>query len=117
MWRGGLTWRRLGVLVAHLPPESATKTALREALTDEQQASLPAPVGHGPWSQVELLLALVADRLAILSWQQGGDNSVPQPKPLPRPGVAASQTALTSEQRAQMQAQRDARRLALEAEA
>ena len=30
---------------------------------------------------------MVVDRLAILSWQMGGNRKVPFPKPLARPGV------------------------------
>jgi hypothetical protein len=33
-------------------------------------------------------LAVVADRLAVISWQFGGNPKAPYPKPLVRPGVA-----------------------------
>jgi hypothetical protein len=36
LWTGDLSWRRLGVLVKHLPAESATKTALRNAAPVEE---------------------------------------------------------------------------------
>lgn len=90
LWRGDFSWRKLGVLVAALPPESLTKTALREALTPEQLAELPEPDGHGPWSRTDHLLAALVDRASLLVWQQtqinGGKRTQPPP-PLPRPGV------------------------------
>ena len=87
LWRGDLTWRRLAVLVAALPPESATKTAIRDGLTPEQLASITPREGHGPWSNAELLLAAICDRLALLLWQNGAKSGTPQPKPITRPGV------------------------------
>jgi hypothetical protein len=61
------------VLTAHLPADSATARAL-----------------HGEaarWSLTDHLLAVVADRLAIMSWQLAGNRHAPRPEPLPRPGV------------------------------
>jgi len=90
LWTGALSWRQLGALVAALPPESLTKTALREALTPEQLAAQPEPTGHGQWSKAEHLLAAAVDRLSLLVWQNtqvhGGKRSQP-PHPIPRPGV------------------------------
>lgn len=40
------------------------------------------------WSLTDHLLAVVADRLAVISWQLGGNRHAPYPKPLTRPGVA-----------------------------
>ena len=37
------------------------------------------------WGQGEELLATVADRLAHLSWQWGGDHNADPPQPYPRP--------------------------------
>ncbi|MDR3083774.1 MAG: DUF5361 domain-containing protein [Streptomyces sp.] len=61
-----MSWRRLRVLIQHLPSESATMTALRNELSDEELAE-QAEQGEpekGRWSQSEQLLALVADRVA-----------------------------------------------------
>jgi hypothetical protein len=92
LFRAGtrLTWRRLGVLIEHLPPESATKTALRDELDDgtlSRLASAPRR-GHGPWSHVELLLAAVHDsieRLIYVQYQRAGAKNVKAPEPMPRP--------------------------------
>jgi hypothetical protein len=97
LFRAGtrLTWRRLGVLIEHLPPESATKTALRDELDDgdlARLASLPRR-GHGPWSHVELLLAAVHDNLARLVYVQqakAGAKNLKAPEPMPRPGVGGA---------------------------
>jgi hypothetical protein len=81
----------LRVLVDHLPPESATKTAAREELTPEDLAAMPAPSGYGPWSNVELRLADVHDALQWVIYavyhSQGGKPK--KPDPYPRPGVAS----------------------------
>lgn len=61
------------MLATHLPADSATARAL-----------------HGEaarWSLTDHLLAVVADRLAIMSWQLAGNRHAPRPEPLPRPGV------------------------------
>jgi hypothetical protein len=59
LFRAGtrLTWRRLGVLIEHLPPESATKTALRDELDDGTLSRLASAPRQGP-------RALVARRAA-----------------------------------------------------
>lgn len=72
-----MSWRRLGVLIRHLPNESATARA---------------QVGEaGRWSDTEYLLALVADGIAAGNWQRAviaGAKPKPRPpKPIPRPGV------------------------------
>jgi len=93
LFRAGsrLTWRRLGVLIAHLPPESATKTALRDELGDADVTRLAgARQGHGPWSHTELLLAAVKDaieRLIYVQYQRAGVKGLKAPEPMPRPGV------------------------------
>ncbi|MFE9003074.1 hypothetical protein ACFYOY_13175 [Streptomyces sp. NPDC007875] len=93
--RGRLSWRRLRVLIQHLPPESATMTALRNDLTDEELAE-QAEHGDpekGRWSQVEQLLALIADRVARLEYvtilansDSKGKKPTP-PEPIARPGA------------------------------
>jgi hypothetical protein len=85
-----MTWRRLGVLVAALPPESATKTALRDALTEEQLAELASTemTGHGAWSHLEMLVAALTDRVGLLTWLNSDGKGKPPP-PIRRPGVDA----------------------------
>lgn len=83
-----MSWRRFRVVVEHLPIESAYKTALREA-TDLTELPPPDLEHHGPWSQQELLLAAIFDRLGSLIWMQS-DGKKPPPLPYPRPGVASS---------------------------
>ncbi len=98
LWRPGggqsqLTWRLLGSLIRHLPPESATKTALRNAMPDTQvkDMSQAADPARGQWSQAEMLLALLVDAVRNLTYttvrlQAGGKAGKP-PQPVPRPGV------------------------------
>lgn len=72
--RGHLTPRRVAALIGALPADSATGRAI-----------------HGPdagWALTDHLLAMVIDRLAVMSWQLQGDPKKPYPTPLPRPGVA-----------------------------
>lgn len=83
------------MLIAALPAESATKTAIRDSLSPSQLARAPKRVGYGPWSNAELLLAVVADRLALLLWQNGADRNRPKPPPIPRPGTTAPQRVVT----------------------
>ncbi len=66
-----LSWRRLGVLIANLPPESAT---VREIVGAE----------YGSWTTTDFLLAGVIDVLNGANWQRGGGKGS-RPKPLPRP--------------------------------
>lgn len=69
-----LTWRRLDVLIAYLPRDSAT---VREV--------------HGEkvaWGPTEHLLASAVDLLAAGVWQRGGDKKAKRPQPVPRPGEA-----------------------------
>ncbi len=86
-----LTWRRLGVLIRHLPPESATKTAIRNAMpeADTKQAVTSADPSQGQWSQTEMLLALLVDSVRHLQYtliRVNGGKGKP-PDPIPRPGV------------------------------
>lgn len=71
---GRLSWRRLGVLVAALPRESAT---------------VRAHVGEAAeWGHVEHLLAAAVDVLQQANWQRAGNRNAPKPQPLRRPGQA-----------------------------
>jgi len=68
-----LTWRHLGVLIEHLPSNSATR---RVALGDDYE-----------WTLQNQLLAALVDGMAISIWQRGGDKKAKRPKQIPRPGV------------------------------
>jgi hypothetical protein len=91
-----MTWRQLRVLIQHLPPESATMTALRNGLTDEefdQQAREGKPE-EGSWSMTDQLLAGAIDALReiqytlVLANLDKKARKPRRPEPLPRPGVA-----------------------------
>jgi hypothetical protein len=90
-----MTARRLRVLIQRLPPESATWTALRNAMSDEELAE-QAEKGEpekASWSQVEQLLAVVADRVARLEYVLISVNTEKKsqrpkaPEPIRRPGA------------------------------
>jgi len=98
LWRTGggesrLTWRLLGNLIRHLPPESATKTALRNKMSDAEltQAAKTGDPSKGQWSQTEMLLASLIDTLRWLVHvtvvANGGKSKSKPPEPIPRPGV------------------------------
>jgi hypothetical protein len=94
VWKpaAGLTWRKVGVLIRHLPPESALMTAVREDNPTPVQ-DRPAPVGFGAWSSEGMLLAACVDALNLLVWQTAtinrkeGSKPPPRPDPVRRPGV------------------------------
>lgn len=80
------------MLLDHLPPESALKTAERDALDPRElaaHASDVAAAGYGPWSHEATMLAEVCDRLAHVAYvvvrSQGGKAKPSDP--YPRPGV------------------------------
>ncbi|MFK0182296.1 hypothetical protein ACIQVR_40800 [Streptomyces xanthochromogenes] len=92
-----MTSRRLRVLLQHLPPESATMTALRNELTDEElaeQADRGEPE-KGRWSQQEQLLAAIADAvrnlgyITVLANSDGKGRKPTPPEPIRRPGAKA----------------------------
>lgn len=66
--RGRMSWRRLRVLLTHLPPESHTMTALRNSMSDEElaAASERSDPEKARWSQEEQLLAGVIDAVRLL---------------------------------------------------
>lgn len=88
-----MTWRLLGNLIRHLPPESATKTAMRNKMGDAElaRASKEADPSRGQWSQEEMLLATISDKISWLLHvtlvANGGKSK--KPEPTPRPGVKA----------------------------
>ncbi len=90
-----LTWRLLHDLIAGLPGESLTKTAMRDALTDEELAELAAQPrdGHGPWSRTDLRIASLEDAVRENTWWMlrfhlARDAPLPPPEPVHRPGIA-----------------------------
>lgn len=92
-----LSWRRLGVLVRHLPHDSAIARAVHGEQAD--------------WGPVEHLLAGVIDRLEVANWQRAnhGAKKAAQskpPKPMPRPGQAQKQQARRTDTYARLQEQR-----------
>lgn len=81
------------MLIRHLPPESATKTAIRNA-TDPgelKQMSETADPSKGQWSQIEMLLALLVDSVRQQTYAmvrlQAGSKAGKAPDPVPRPGI------------------------------
>lgn len=104
-----MSLRRLRVLIEHLPPESATKTALRNAIPLEelQRASADARPDLGQWSGVETLLASLKDEvtrlLHVTIAAHGGKPG--EFEPTPRPGIppksarTSTRKGLTDEQR------------------
>jgi hypothetical protein len=93
--RGRLSWRRLRILIEGLPPHSRTMTAMRN---DTPAEELAKQAEHGEpekarWSQLEQLVAVVADRVARLEWvllcvniEQKSKRPDP-PEPIRRPGA------------------------------
>lgn len=75
----GLTFRRLRVLIAGLPADSAFAQAWAR--------DFPSPADDDPtWPLEAYLLANIHDLLAVANWQRGGGGKSSYPKPLPRPG-------------------------------
>jgi hypothetical protein len=93
LFTGAMSWRRFGVILAYLPPESAYRTAVLNE-TDLDALPPPDPDVHGPWAHDELLLAAIIDRLGQLVWMQS-DGKHPPPPPYPRPGVRSNVRAIS----------------------
>lgn len=90
-----MSWRRLRVLIQHLPPESATWTALRNAAPEEvlaEQANNGDPE-KDRWSKAEHLLAAAVDRIARVEYVLICANTDKKarrpdpPEPICRPGA------------------------------
>lgn len=103
-----MSLRRLRVLIEHLPPESSTKTALRNAVPTEQleEASGEGRPDLAPWSGTETLLAQVKDELRLLRMVTVAANGgkpgefVPTPRPgIPPKSAQKSRKSLNDEQR------------------
>jgi hypothetical protein len=89
---GSLTWRRLLVLLKHLPPEGAVNTAMRNRLPDHVLFDDDRDPATGKWSTVEMLLAVLIDEIRNWQWtyiQAHTDKRVPRPTPIRRPGAGA----------------------------
>lgn len=111
LWRprggaSGLTWRKLATLFDWLPGESATKTAIRDAIDDDTLAELSRrePVGYGTWSHDTLRLAALEDAInrltAVTVWLAGDRKQPPKlPDPVRRPGVARRRPRITEADR------------------
>jgi hypothetical protein len=78
-----------------LPPESATKTAIRDSFTDAELAAYQdahPTEGHGPLSRSDLVLFDIFDQLKWLEYAAYASQGAkpPHPSPRPRPGVVDS---------------------------
>jgi len=103
----GLTWRRLLVLLHHLPSESAVNTAIRNSLPESELArqSASSDPAKGKWSTVETLLAALIDEVRYGNWafvQAYSKDGVTRPTPIRRPGLARTGKAMTLEQAQQI---------------
>ncbi|GAA1521693.1 hypothetical protein GCM10009730_31820 [Streptomyces albidochromogenes] len=84
-YRGGLTSRRLSVLLKHLPRDSAVARELHGEAAE--------------WSVSDYLLATAVDQLAESNWMFATVNQdeesewLDYPTPVPRPGVEAADEA------------------------
>lgn len=100
-----MTWRQLRVLIQHLPPESATMTALRNGLTDEEldQQARDGKPEEGAWSMTDQLLAGAIDALReiqytlVLANLDKKARKPRRPEPIRRPGVSRKQRQPMSE--------------------
>jgi len=78
-------------LIRHLPPESAVKTELRNAMSDAEIKRLAeeADPSQGQWSHTEMLIASLVDAVRTNTFvlQRVNGVKVKAPEPIPRPGV------------------------------
>lgn len=104
VYRGRLSLRRLRILIQHLPPESATKAAIRNATPEDAPAGEYRP-DLAPWSGTEMLLAAILDAVrtqtSVAVAAAGGKPA--EVKPTPRPGIPPEKSSgpkrLTDEER------------------
>jgi hypothetical protein len=98
VFTGAMSFRRLAVLLERLPVESEYKTELRET-TDLTALPPPEPGSYGSWSQLELLVARLGDRMDHWLWMNADPKSRPAspPSPWPRPGVDDNVRAISPE--------------------
>ena len=85
---GSLTYPQWGVMVEGLPMESPTQTAMFEALTPQERASLPRGDGEGRKSREARILEAVRYYLEVLVWQRTEDGHANRNAPTP-PGITA----------------------------
>jgi hypothetical protein len=86
-----LSWRKLLVLVEHLPPEGALNTAIRNATPDEQLAVAAGDPAQAPWSTLESLMAALIDEVRNVGWMYASTHTkttVQRPALIKRPGAA-----------------------------
>lgn len=91
LWRGGLTLRRIGVLVAALPPESLTMSALLPTMPESGESDKP----DRQWSTEAQLLASVVDAVTSLTHAYVAGHSKTSPprwQPIKRPSDKRPQT-------------------------
>jgi hypothetical protein len=89
----GLSWRKLLVLIGHLPPESTLNTAIRNSMPAEEVLANFGDPEKAPWSPLESLVASLIDEVRQLAWMYASSHSdatIKRPEPLPRPGVGKS---------------------------
>lgn len=100
-----MTPRRLKVIVDQLPPESATKTAIRDSMTLEDygrvNASNTDPNKHGPISATDMKLIDLIDAVRDLGYIVQMVNAdkktaykIKRPSPYPRPGLIGGKSAI-----------------------
>lgn len=80
------------MLVQQLPPESATATAIRNDIPEDELADRRGDPVKAPWSPTDHLLALLIDEVRQLAWmyaQRHSKSKITPPAPLERPGVRA----------------------------
>jgi len=89
-----LTWRKLLVLLHHLPPESALTTAMRNDMPERERSRAESSFdpASGRWSGIETLLAALVDEVRNNTWvyvQAHSHWNVEKPTPIRRPGLPA----------------------------
>lgn len=102
LWSGGLTLRRLKVLLDGLPPESLWWTALRQRPDSVPAADTGAGLDAVRWGTTDELLAALIDATRETAWtvaQVSSRKKLPPPKPFTRPGTAPSRRARTISRR------------------
>lgn len=90
-----MTYRRLAVLVEGLPPESLTKTAIRDDMDPYEmaRASGVERPGWGPHTYTDDLLCRLGEAIDYVAWAVIASNSEktpPVPAPWRRPGVLSA---------------------------
>jgi hypothetical protein len=78
--------------VDHLPPESATTTAIRNSIPEDELAQRRRDPKQAQWSSVESLLATLIDEIRISNWLYVSAHSkskIKPPTPIARPGLSS----------------------------